>query len=108
MSVINANLAVLYAQTGMSTAVAHAAEVAPQASVAVSRMLANEMARQERQQVIKSEQSNRTALSKDAEHRNSLGFGGRREPRQEEPEEDQDEQPIALFMDVGNVLNVDV
>ena len=50
---VDATMAVLYAQTSLATPFANAAAVGPQAAVAMSRILAAEMARQERQQVEK-------------------------------------------------------
>ena len=52
---IDATMAVLYAQTGLAAPLANAAAVAPQASLAMSRVLAAEMARQEQQQIEKTE-----------------------------------------------------
>ena len=54
---VDATMAVLYAQTGLAAPLANAAAVAPQASLAMSRVLAAEMARQEQQQIEKTEKA---------------------------------------------------
>ena len=48
---VDATMAVLYAQTNLAANVSNAAAVAPQASVAMSRVLAAAMAKQEQQQI---------------------------------------------------------
>ena len=54
---VDATMAVLYAQTGLAAPLANAAAVAPQASLAMSRVLAAEMARQQQQQIEKTEKA---------------------------------------------------
>ena len=106
---IDTTMAVLYAQSGLSTSVANAAAVAPQAAVAMSRVLAAEQARLERQQVEKSEKPAGPDIQPDGHHGASW-FGsrrwrGRRAPLEaEEPEE---ARPSASPL-VGNLLNVRV
>ncbi|MBD5626744.1 MAG: hypothetical protein HDQ90_04525 [Desulfovibrio sp.] len=106
---IDTTMAVLYAQSGLSTSVANAAAVAPQASLAMSRVLAAEQARMERQQVEKSEKTDGPDIQPDGHHGSSW-FGSRRwrgrrpPPEAEEPDE---ARPSASPL-VGNLLNVRV
>lgn len=104
---VDTTMAVLYAQSGLSTSVANAAAVAPQAAVAMSRVLAAEQARAERQQVEKSEKTDQTGIQPDG-HRGGAWFGSRRRRRplanpvaEEEPRAP--DSPL-----VGNLLNVKV
>ncbi|WP_165079346.1 MULTISPECIES: hypothetical protein [unclassified Desulfovibrio] len=106
---IDTTMAVLYAQSGLSTSVANAAAVAPQASLAMSRVLAAEQARMERQQVEKSEKTDGPDIQPDGHHGSSW-FGsrrwrGRRAPL--EAEEPDGARPSASPL-VGNLLNVRV
>ena len=106
---IDTTMAVLYAQSGLSTSVASAAAVAPQASLAMSRVLAAEQARMERQQVEKSEKTDGPDIQPDGHHGSSW-FGsrrwrGRRAPL--EAEEPDEARPSASPL-VGNLLNVRV
>lgn len=104
---VDATLAVLYAQTGMATSMANAASVAPQASAAMSRMLAAENARLERQQIARSEKGDKTALDANAERRQGRGFGSRRRRRQ--PPAQEDAAPAgAISPLVGNLLNLSI
>ncbi|MBQ9453370.1 MAG: hypothetical protein IJU65_08790 [Desulfovibrio sp.] len=103
---IDATMAVLYAQTGMATSMANAAVVAPQASAAMSRMLAAEMARQEQHHITKSEDSNKMSLTPDAEQHNAPQFGSRRR-RRTPPTTEEDDTPIASPL-LGNLLNMKV
>lgn len=104
---VDTTMAVLYAQSGLSTNVANAAAVAPQASLAISRVLAAEMARQERQQVEKTDKTEHAGILPDG-RRNARQFGSRRRKRmQESPARaevaGQTSDPL-----VGNLLNVKV
>ena len=105
---IDTTMAVLYAQSGLSTSVASAAAVAPQAAVAMSRVLAAEQARMERQQVEKSEKTDGPGIQPDGHHGSSW-FGSRRWRGRRmalAPEEDE-ARPAASPL-VGNLLNVKV
>ena len=107
---IDTTMAVLYAQSGLSTAVANAAAVAPQAALALSRVLAAEQARQERQQVEKSEKTDGPGIQPDGHH-GSRWFGSRRWRGRRialAPEEEADEAPPSASPLVGNLLNVKV
>ena len=106
---IDTTMAVLYAQSGLSTSVANAAAVAPQASLAMSRVLAAEQARTERQQVEKSEKTDGPDIQPDGHHGSSW-FGSRRWRGRRmalAPEEEEDTRPSASPL-VGNLLNVKV
>lgn len=106
---IDTTMAVLYAQSGLSTSVANAVVVAPQAAVAMSRVLAAEQARMERQQVEKSDKTDGPDIQPDG-HRGSAWFGSRRSRARRMavgPEEPEDTQ-LSTSPLVGNLLNVKV
>lgn len=102
---VDTTMAVLYAQSGMSTNVANAAMVGPQAAVAMSRVLAAEAARQERDQVEKNEKTDNPDIQPDDGKGKGL-FRSRWRTRrpQEEPETD------VLYSTpfTGNLLNIKV
>ena len=105
---VDATMAVLYAQTGMATSMVNAAAVGPQAAAAMSRVLAAEMARQERQQIVKSEAGDKAHLSPDTDGGSSPmpQFGSRRRkrpPPTTDPAPREPESPM-----VGKILNVKV
>lgn len=100
---VDTTMAVLYAQSGLSTNVANAAMVAPQASLAMSRLLAAENARQEREQVEKNENAEKAALQKDG--KGPAYFHARRRARREKTEEP---ETLAKTFVLGNLLNVKV
>ena len=106
---IDTTMAVLYAQSGLSTAVANAAAVAPQAAVAMSRVLAAEQARTERQQVEKSEKTAGPDIQPDGHHGSSW-FGSRRwrGRRMAFAGEEEDQPRPSTSPLVGNLLNVKV
>ena len=105
---VDTTMAVLYAQTGLAAPFANAAAVAPQASLAMSRMLAAEMARQQQQQVEKTEKTAEKSNIK-PDGRGSQGqFGSRRRQRQAATQEDAQEAPQSLTSLVGCLLNVKV
>lgn len=106
---IDTTMAVLYAQSGLSTSVANAAAVAPQAAVAMSRVLAAEQARMERQQVEKSEKTDGPDIQPDGHHGSSW-FGSRRWRGRRlavEAEAEEEVRPSTSPL-VGNLLNVKV
>ena len=106
---VDATMAVLYAQTSLATSMSNAAAVAPQASAAMSRVLAAAMAKQEQQQVAQAEPGNKAALSPDADHRETPQFGSRRKKRPPHPVEDTDDSPgEAASPLIGNLLNIKV
>lgn len=102
---VDTTLAVLYAQSGLSTNVANAAMVAPQASLAMTRVLAAEAARQERDQVAKSEKTAEGKIHKDGDDRRQPQGRLRRRRRQQPVQEAE-----VLFTTpvIGNLLNVKV
>lgn len=106
---IDTTMAVLYAQSGLSTSVANAAAVAPQAAVAMSRVLAAEQARMERQQVEKSEKTDGPDIQPDGHHGASW-FGSRRGRgrRMAAAAEEADEPRPSTSPLVGHLLNVKV
>ena len=78
---VDATMAVLYAQTGLAAPLANAAAVAPQASLAMSRVLAAEMARQEQQQIEKTEKAEGPNITPDGRGGGNAQFGSRRRKR---------------------------
>ena len=106
---VDATMAVLYAQTGMATSMVNAAAVGPQASAAMSRVLAAEMARHEQQQIAKSEAGDKTKLSPDADGGTPTPqFGSRRRKRPPLYDAEDDEPRASPSPLVGNLLNVKV
>lgn len=101
---VDTTMAVLYAQSGLSNQ-ANAAMVAPQASLAMTRVLAAEAARQEREQVEKSEKTEKSDIQKDGGKKGAF-FSRLRARRQKEPETE--EQPAFKSPIIGNLLNVKV
>ena len=104
---IDTTMAVLYAQTTLSTQFAHAAAVAPQAAVAVSRILANEAAKQERHQVEKSQKDEKASTAGDGRG-DRYSFGSRRRRRQAVQTESEQLSCLAESPVLGNLLNVKV
>lgn len=105
---VDTTLAVLYAQTGLGTQFAHAAAVTPQASAAVSRLIAIETAKQEKNVVEKASKSDRTGVSKDKRERNKdVAFGSRRRSRNSNTD-DGDDTPLLSDTLTGNFLNLTV
>lgn len=101
---VDTTMAVLYAQSGLSTNVANAAMVAPQAAVAMSRLLAAEAAMQEREKVEKTEEAEDPDIQPD---------GGKREKfrsrlRERRARQHEDEAPLRTTPFSGNLLNIKV
>lgn len=100
---VDTTLAVLYAQSGLSTNVANAAMVAPQASLAMTRMLAAEEARQQQKQVAKSEKTDRPGINGEGERK---PFFKSRRKRHQHAGEESESLPTTAFL--GNLLNCKV
>lgn len=103
---VDTTMAVLYAQSGLSTNVANAAMVAPQASLAMSRVLAAEAARQEREQVEKTEKTENPNVNAD-DGENKGFFQSRRRARRADKEKIE-EAPLPTTPFLGNLLNVKI
>ena len=104
---VDTTIAVLYAQTGMGTQFAHAAAVAPHASVAVSRVLAMETAKQEKQTVQKTSEAEQEAISKDGQKKEKPAlFGSRRRSRKPDPPEETPDPAVTPY--TGTFLNLTV
>jgi hypothetical protein len=102
-------MAVLYAQTALATPITSSAAMAPQAALAMSRVLAAEMAKQEQQHVEKTEKTDASRVADDSGKKRQLPFGSRRSKR--EPRvapADEDGLAPAVSPLVGNLLNVKV
>lgn len=104
---VDTTLAVLYAQSGLSTNVANAAMVAPQASLAMTRILAAEAIRQEREQIKKTEETDNPAVASREEGKGSF-FNSRRRKRKNGSESGEAEEVLVTTPYVGNLLNVKV
>ena len=113
---VDATMAVLYAQTGLAAPLANAAAVAPQASLAMSRVLAAEMARQQQQQIAKTEKAEGPNIkTPDPPTPPPAGggggnaqFGSRRRKRPQPYDAEDDEPRASPSPLVGNLLNVKV
>lgn len=105
---VDATMAVLYAQTGLAAPLANAAAVAPQASLAMSRVLAAEMARQEQQQIEKIEKAEGPNITPDGRGGGNAQFGSRRRKRPPLYDAEDDEPRASPSPLVGNLLNVKV
>lgn len=108
---IDPTIAALYAQTGYTARVAHEAATAPQTSVAMAKIVAEQMLRQEQQQVQGAQKSDEARVTdKEGERgRERTPFGSRRRKRAPPPPETGEEpsdQPDAPL--VGNLLNLKV
>lgn len=99
---VDTTLAVLYAQSGLSTNIANAAMVAPQASLAMTRVLAAEQARQEREQIEKMEETEETKMDPDRDGRQNFGTRTRAKQKLETIEE----PPLTVTPFTGNLLNI--
>lgn len=102
---VDTTMAVLYAQSGLSNA-AHVSMVAPQASLAMTRVLAAEAMRQERQQVEKSEKTEKSGIHPDAE--GSKGFFHTRMRARKNRDEGEADESLQTTAFLGNLLNVKV
>ncbi len=102
---VDTTMAVLYAQSGLSTNVANAAMVAPQAALAMTRVLAAEAARQEREQVEKNEKTEEAGIH---DKEGSAGSFQSRIRQRRALQRDEEPQELAVTPFVGNLLNVRV
>lgn len=103
---VDTTMAVLYAQSGLSNQ-ANVAMVAPQASLAMTRVLAAEQMRQEREQVEKSEKTEEGKIRKDGGGRQGAFFSRLKSRRGRLPAEEEEEL-AAKSPIIGNLLNVKV
>lgn len=103
---VDTTMAVLYAQSGLSNQ-ANAAMVAPQAALAMTRVLAAEQMRQEREQVEKSEKTEEGKIRKDNGKRRGAFFSRLRVRHGISPDEEP-EEPVSQSPTIGNLLNVKV
>ncbi len=104
---VDTTLAVLYAQSGLSTNVANAAMVAPQASLAMTRMLAAEQIRQEREKIEKMEKTDNPAINAKKEGGNRFSYSRRRKRANVADNEEAGEILVTTPF-VGNLLNVKI
>lgn len=109
---IDPTIAILYAQTGYTSRAAHDAATGPQAAIAMSRLLAQEVAKQEQQQVQSLQSAGESLVTKDDREDEHGGqgvpFGSRRRNRPPPPELEDDEPSKPDGPLVGNLLNLKV
>lgn len=103
---VDTTMAVLYAQSNLSNA-ANVAMVAPQASLAMTRILAAEAIRQERQQVEKNEKTDNPNINKDGNEKKGF-FQSRIRARRQKEAVEEEAAPLAKSPIIGNLLNVKV
>lgn len=102
---VDTTMAVLYAQSGLSTNVANAAMVAPQAALAMTRVLAAENLRQEREQVEKSEKTENPNINDgEGDSRGYFGTAHRRDRRSSLAAD----EPLPVTPFLGNLLNMKI
>ena len=101
---VDTTIAVLYAQSGLSNT-ANAAMVAPQASLAMTRVLLAEQTRQERERIEKSEKTEKPDIQPDKDGRRGF-FSSRINARRNGAE--QEEKPLPTTPILGNLLNMKV
>lgn len=102
---VDTTMAVLYAQSGLSN-MANLAAVAPQASLAMSRVLAAEQMREERQKVENNEKTEKSNINPDREGGRGFFHSRMRSRRDVDAEDHEDLAPVSAL--VGNLLNVKV
>lgn len=102
---VDTTMAVLYAQSGLSTNVANAAMVAPQAALAMTRVLAAENLRQEREQVEKSEKTENPNIHDEEGGGSSYFSTAHRKDRHSRPDGD---EPLPTTPFLGNLLNMKI
>lgn len=105
---IDPTIAVLYAQTNFAARFSHEAAVAPQTASTMSRMMAEEMTRQEQAQVQKMEKGGEVLVGKDGGHGGQGNFGSRRKNRQWAPPPEEEQEEVSNNPLLGNLLNVKV
>lgn len=106
---IDPTIAVLYAQTNFAARFSHDAAVAPHTASAMSRIMAEEVARQEHQQVQKMDKSGEMQVGEDGSGAGQgHSFGSRRRNRQLAPAEEGEQKSLSDTPLVGNLLNIKV
>ncbi|MDR1856413.1 MAG: hypothetical protein LBR22_04555 [Desulfovibrio sp.] len=101
-------MAVLYAQTGLAAPFANAAAVAPQAAMAMTRVLAHDQAKQDASIVEKTEKAQRARVAADGGGQGRGGFFGNRRRRRVQAPPSEPEEAHTLTPLVGGLLNVTV
>ena len=104
---VDTTMAILYAQTGLAAPFANAAAVAPQAAAAMSRMLASEMAKLEREQVEQVQSSEKPNISSNGRQGGRRGFANHRHKNFARHVEQDEPRPSESPL-VGNLLNMKV
>ncbi len=106
---IDPTVAILYAQTNLTSRAAHEAAVGPQSALAMSRAIASEMSKQEQKQVQSPEPGVEARIAGDGDSqsgRGHAGAGGRRKGHDDESLEEENVPQKSKH--IGNLLNVKV
>ncbi len=106
---INPTVGMIYAQMGFTSRVASDASTGPEASLAMSRVIAQEMAKLEQDQVQATDASVESRVANDDFNENGNKGQFAREQRQKKsPDNDQDEVSVSADPLVGNLLNMKI
>ncbi len=109
---VDGTVAMLYAQTGYTARAVHDSTTGPETALAMSRSLANEMAKMEQQQVQAPEPSIEARITDNNEQKRQKQnpFGSRRRNRVRGDGEEDGKDSTAATDDplVGNLLNIQV
>lgn len=105
---VDGTIAVLWAQTGLGTQFAHTAAVAPHAQAAVSRMVAQETAKQEQHSIEKTSKTEKSLVSKDKEKEKEANFGSRSKKKEEPSEEEEELEEILANPYTGILVNMKI
>ncbi len=104
---VRATLAMLYAQTNFAARAVHDASTGPQASLAMSREIANEMAKLENQQVQAPDPSVEARVT-DEENAHSKGQFAHQKNSNSAEEKEEETSSDENNATVGNLLNIKV
>ncbi len=103
---VNATVAMLYAQTNFTARAAHDASTGPQAALAMSREIANEMAKLENQQVQAPEPSVEARVADNGDGKGKGNFAKQQDTHEKEEKEETPSE--SSNPTVGNLLNIKV
>ncbi len=105
---INPSVGLMYAQTGFATRVASDATTAPEVALAMSRTIANEMAKLEQNQVQAPESSVEARVADNGEHESKHSRGNFETLERNASKSDKEEPQPSPDPLVGNLLNIKV
>ncbi len=105
---INPTVGLMYAQTGFATRVASDATTAPEVALAMSRTIANEMAKLEQSQVQAPEAAVQSRVTDDGEQESRQSRGNFETLERSSQETEKDDASTSPDPLVGNLLNIKV